>query len=463
MVADEAAIAEPQEGGEPLIYLPALHGAESALARRLKQMLARPAEVPDDLEETLAALEAEEALQLSAEQREAVLMAMKHRVFILTGGPGTGKTTTVKTLVRLLARYEQKVLLASPTGRAAKRLSEVTGEEAKTLHRTLEFAPERMNFTRDQDRPLEADVILVDEASMLDTLLANHLVKAVPPLGHLILVGDAHQLPSVGPGNVLGDLIRSRQVPSTELTRIFRQAESSLIITNAHRIHRGEFPRLVVPDGQTRSDFYFVEVEDGEEAVARVTNAVGKSLPKRFGLSPIGEIQVLCPMNRGVVGANALNGALQEALNPAAPGKPSVQVGSRVFRLGDKVIQLRNNYDKQIFNGDMGLITAIDPEEQTVLVRTLEAEIEYDFADMNELALAYAISVHKSQGSEFPAVVVPITMQHFPMLQRNLIYTAITRAKQVVVLVGTKKAIGRAVKNAEVGKRLTRLAERLKG
>ncbi|MFP5501479.1 MAG: ATP-dependent RecD-like DNA helicase, partial [Candidatus Sericytochromatia bacterium] len=344
VVADGAASAEPQEAGEPLIYLPALHGAESALARRLKQMLARPAEVPDDLEETLAELEADEALQLSTEQREAVLMAMKHRVFILTGGPGTGKTTTVKTLVRLLARYEQKVLLASPTGRAAKRLSEVTGEEAKTLHRTLEFAPERMSFTRDQDRPLEADVILVDEASMLDTLLANHLVKAVPPLGHLILVGDAHQLPSVGPGNVLGDLIRSRQVPSTELTRIFRQAESSLIITNAHRIHRGEFPRLVVPDGQTRSDFYFVEVEDPEEAVARVTNAVGKSLPRRFGLSPIGEIQVLCPMNRGAVGANALNGALQEALNPAAPGKPSVQVGSRVFRLGDKVIQLRNNY-----------------------------------------------------------------------------------------------------------------------
>ena len=364
-----------------------------------------------------------------------MLAALQSRVFVLTGGPGTGKTTTVKTIVRLLQRYEQKILLASPTGRAAKRLSEVTGEEARTLHRLLEFAPDRMAFTRDAERPLEADVILVDEASMLDTLLFNSLLKAVPPLGHLILVGDVNQLPSVGPGNVLGDVLTSGKVPSLTLTQVFRQAQESLIITNAHRIHRGESPILIVP-GTQRADFY-------------------------FGFSAVEDIQVLCPMNRGTVGANNLNGVLQQALNPAEGAKGGVAVGSRVFRLGDKVIQLRNNYDKQVYNGDMGIIRSIDPEEQVVVMQTLEAEIEYDFSDLNELALAYAISVHKSQGSEFPAVVVPMLTQHYPMLQRNLLYTAITRAKRVVVLVGTRKAIGMAVRNAEVGRRHTRLRERL--
>jgi exodeoxyribonuclease V alpha subunit len=296
---------------------------------------------------------------------------------------------------------------------------------------------------------------------MLDAPLAYSLLKAVPPLGHLILVGDINQLPSVGPGQVLGDFLRSGRVPAVTLTQVFRQAQESLIVTNAHRIHRGLPPELVVPDGQTRADCYFVEAEDPEEAARLIANVVGKSLPKRFGLSPIEDIQVLCPMNRGSVGANALNGVLQEALNPPGPGKGGVQVGARSFRVGDKVIQLRNNYDKGVFNGDMGVIRAIDPEEQSVKVQTVEAEIEYDFSDLNELALAYAISTHKSQGSEFPAVVMPMLTQHFPMLQRNLLYTAITRAKQVVVIVGTKRAIGLAVRNAEVGKRHTRLCERL--
>lgn len=461
LIETQALVAEPVPGGEPACYLPSLAAAERGAAQRLGQLIRRPAEVPDDLVETLAHLEAEEGLTLSDEQRQAVLEALQSRVFVLTGGPGTGKTTTVKTIVRLLHRYEQKILLGSPTGRAAKRLSEVTGEEARTLHRLLEFAPDRMQFTRDADRPLEADVILVDEASMLDTVLFNSLLKAVPPLGHLILVGDINQLPSVGPGNVLKDVLESERVPSRMLTKVFRQAQESLIITNAHRIHHGQLPELVVPDGQHRSDCYFVEAEDPEEAAIKIANVVGKSLPKRFGISAIEDIQVLCPMNRGSIGANNLNTILQEALNPPGPSKGGVTVGSRVFRIGDKVIQLRNNYDKQVFNGDMGIIRAIDPEEQTVLVATVDAEIEYDFSDLNELALAYAISVHKSQGSEFPAVVVPMLTQHYPMLQRNLLYTALTRAKKVVVLVGTKKAIGIAVRNAEVGKRHTRLRDRL--
>jgi exodeoxyribonuclease V alpha subunit len=461
LIETQGVVQEPVPGGEPACYLPALAAAERGAAQRLAHMLRREAEVPDDLAETLKRLEADEGLTLSDEQREAVLQALSSRVFVLTGGPGTGKTTTVKTIVRLLKAYEQQVLLGSPTGRAAKRLSEVTGEEARTLHRLLEFTPANMAFTRDADRPLEADVVLVDEASMLDTMLFNSLLKAVPPLGHLILVGDVNQLPSVGPGNVLKDVLASGKVPSKRLTQVFRQAQESLIITNAHRIHHGQSPTLIVPDGTQRSDCYFVEVEDPEEAAVKIANVVGKSLPKRFGLHPIGDIQVLCPMNRGSIGANNLNTILQASLNPSGPGKDGVQVGSRVFRLGDKVIQLRNNYDKQVFNGDMGVIQAIDPEEQVVTVQTLEAEIEYDYSDLNELALAYAISVHKSQGSEFPAVVMPMLTQHYPMLQRNLLYTGLTRAKRVVVLVGTRKAIGIAVRNAEVGKRFTRLCDRL--
>lgn len=461
LVATQGIVQEPVPGGEPACYLPALAAAERGAAQRLAHMLRRPAEVPDDLAETLARLEADEGLTLSDEQREAVIQALASRVFVLTGGPGTGKTTTVKTIVRLLKAYEQQVLLGSPTGRAAKRLSEVTGEEARTLHRMLEFAPAAMAFSRDADRPLEADVVLVDEASMLDTVLFNSLLKAVPPLGHLILVGDVNQLPSVGPGNVLKDVLSSGKVPSKMLTQVFRQAQESLIITNAHRIHHGQSPTLVVPDGTQRSDCYFVEVEDPEEAAIKIANVVGKSLPRRFGLHAIADIQVLCPMNRGSIGANNLNTILQASLNPPGPGKDGVQVGSRVFRPGDKVIQLRNNYDKQVFNGDMGVIARIDPEEQVVVVQTLDNEIEYDYSDLNELALAYAISVHKSQGSEFPAVVVPMLTQHYPMLQRNLLYTAITRARRVVVLVGTRKAIGIAVRNAEVGKRFTRLSDRL--
>ena len=453
----------PADGDEPLIWLPPLWTAETNLARRLLKLVARPAEVPADLEARLAAVQAEEAIVLSEEQRQAVLAALRNRVFVLTGGPGTGKTTTVRTIVRLLAAYDQIVVLASPTGRAAKRLAEVTGSEAKTLHRLLEFAPDRMAFTRDAERPIEADVVLVDEASMLDALLANSLLKAVPPLGHLILVGDTDQLPSVGPGNVLRDVLASARVPAVELTRVFRQAEASLIVTNAHKIRHGRMPELVVPTGEVRADCYFLEAEDPEEAVRLIVNAVGKSLPRRFGLDPVADIQVLCPMNRGVVGATNLNLRLQDALNPSRPGVAGVSVGARSFRVGDKAIQLRNNYDKQVFNGDMGVIEAIEPEEQTLTLRTVEAPIEYDFSDLSELALAFAITVHKSQGSEFPAVVVPIMTQHYPMLQRNLIYTALTRAKRVAVLVGQKKAIRMAIGQADVARRVTRLKERLEG
>lgn len=457
----EQVVVEPQPEGEPLIWLPALWYAETNLARRLLKLLARPSEVPDDLPARLAELEAAGDLQLSDEQRAAVLVAVRSRVFVLTGGPGTGKTTTVKTIVRLLSAFDQIVLLGSPTGRAAKRLTEVTGHEAKTLHRMLEFAPDRMGFTRDADRPLEADVILVDEASMLDALLANSLLKAVPPLGSLILVGDTDQLPSVGPGNVLRDILASGRVPAVELTKVFRQAESSDIVANAHKIRRGEMPNLIIPTGQVRADCYFLEAETPEDAARLIANAVGRSLPKRFGLDPVADIQVLCPMNRGAIGATALNLLLQDTLNPSRPGVAGVQVGARTFRVGDKAIQLRNNYDKQVFNGDMGVVEAIDPEDQELTLRTTDGPIAYDFSDLNELALAFAITVHKSQGSEFPAVVVPIMTTHYPMLQRNLIYTALTRAKRVAVLVGQRKAIAMAVRNADVNKRFTRLRERL--
>jgi exodeoxyribonuclease V alpha subunit len=445
---------------EAAIYLPPLWHAEQGVAKRLKRLIETPAEVPNDLEEALGLVERAEGLVLSSEQRAAVLMALHHRVFILTGGPGTGKTTTVRAIVKLLAHYEQKILLASPTGRAAKRLSEVTGHEAKTLHRLLEFQPAHMGFTRGPERPLEADVVLVDEASMLDTLLANSLLKALPPLGHLILVGDADQLPSVGPGSVLGDLLSSGRVPEITLQQVFRQAESSLIITNAHRIRRGEFPQLIVPDGKRSADCYFLEADSPESAVAKVLNAVSKSLPSRLGFERE-DIQVLTPMNRGSAGAQALNNALQAALNPALGDRPSVQSGSRVFRVGDKVIQLRNNYDKNVFNGDMGIIQGIDTEEQMVLVKHTDGTVPYDYAELDELALAYAISVHKSQGSEFKAVVIPLLTQHYPMLQRNLLYTALTRAKQVVVLVGQRRAIGMALGRNDVSKRFTGLKAEL--
>jgi exodeoxyribonuclease V alpha subunit len=430
---------------------------------------------------------AAEHVQLSEEQRAAIVLAGTRRLLVLTGGPGVGKTTTTRAIVRLLRAMRLRVLLASPTGRAAQRLAEVTGFPAQTIHRLLAFDPATRRFSHDREHPLEADAVIVDEASMLDLFLAHSLLKAIGPRTRLILVGDADQLPSVGPGNVLRDLLASGVVPIARLTKVFRQAATSLIITNAHRVNRGEFPRLVSPgtlvavedsanpgDGfalpeqeggpMVRSDCTFLEATDPETAAALLTRIASTDLPRRLGLDPLRDVQVLCPMNRGELGAHRLNERLQALLNPPAPGKPEVQRYGITLRPGDKVIQRVNNYTLQVFNGEIGQVVAIDQEEQQVIVRFADGrEVIYEYADLNELALAFAVTIHKAQGSEFPAVVLPIHTQHYPMLSRNLLYTGLTRARRAVVLIGSKKAIALAIRNVDVHRRYTALAERLQG
>lgn len=457
MVEEKALMVE-----EEAVYLPPLYYCEIGVANRLRALSERPLPLdPKLLERELAELEATERLTLAARQRQAVIEAVTNRCFILTGGPGTGKTTTTRAILKLFERLGKRVLLASPTGRAAKRLSEVTGGEARTLHRLLEFTPEKMAFARNAENPLVGDVIIVDEASMIDLTLTNSLLKAVPDSAQLLFVGDADQLPSVGAGRVLQDMLESGVVPHARLSEVFRQAEGSQLVANAHRINQGLMPELVVPDGKHASDSYFVAVDTPEEVAPKIAQIVSRSLPKRFGHHPREEIQVLCPMNRGLPGANHLNAVLQDALNPLKPDDAVAQSGSRSFRVGDKVIQLRNNYDKGAFNGDTGIVSAIDPEEQEITVAFWDQQVRYEFHELNELALAYAITVHKSQGSEYPVVVLPMTMQHYPMLQRNLLYTGLTRAKQRVVIVGSRKAIAMALRNVEGNARHTRLTQRL--
>jgi len=396
---------------------------------------------------------------LAPAQRQAVQTALTQRVTILTGGPGTGKTTALQALIRLLERAGRSYLLASPTGRAAKRLSEATGREARTIHRLLEFKPgEGTSFAHNEENPLDADMVIIDEASMLDLLLTNHLLKAIAPGTHLLLVGDVDQLPSVGAGNVLRDLIASDVAAVVRLETIFRQPEGSYIVVNAHRINQGEMP---IFDNRHAQDFFLFKVDDPEQAAALVVDLVSNRIPRRFGLAP-GKIQVLSPMHRGEAGVGNLNLLLQNALNPPADNKPQRAVGGRVFRLGDRVIQMRNNYSKEVYNGDLGTICALDLEEQTVTVDFEGRPVVYDFLEMDEMVHAYAISVHKAQGSEFPAVVVPVLTQHYMMLQRNLLYTAVTRAKRLVVLVGTPRAIAIAVRNDRVAQRYSGLVERLR-
>ena len=455
---DELAQVKAILAEDDAIYLAPFYYAEVGVANRLARLLDSPApDVPTDaIKQSITRLEGQMGVQLADAQREAIRTAVTHKAMILTGGPGTGKTTTTLGMIRLFEQFGRRVILAAPTGRAAKRMSETTDREAKTIHRLLEFSPQEMGFKRNAENPLEADVVILDEVSMVDLVLMNQLIKAVPLEATLILVGDVDQLPSVGAGNVLRDLIDSEQIPLVRLTEIFRQAQQSMIVMNAHRINQGNRPELT---GSADRDFFFLEEEDPDKAAELICDLVGRRLAKHYSLDPLDDIQVLCPMRRGRIGSEHLNQKLQETLNGEAEMLPR---GGRQFRLGDKVMQIRNNYDYEVFNGDIGRIDRLDAVEQLVTVVFPDKTVTYDLADLNELVPAYAITIHKSQGSEYRAVVVPLLTQHYMMLQRNLLYTAITRAKELVVIVGTKKALAMAVRNNRVVQRYTRLSERLR-
>ncbi|MFJ7271524.1 ATP-dependent RecD-like DNA helicase [Streptomyces sp. NPDC099050] len=462
-------VPDPQGGPDPLtaVYLVPFHRAELSLAGQVRRLLnAKEDRLPAfrdvDWDKALGWLAGRTGATLAPAQRDAVRLALTRRVAVLTGGPGCGKSFTVRSIVELARAKKAKVVLAAPTGRAAKRLAELTGAEASTVHRLLELKPGG-DAAYDRERPLDADLVVVDEASMLDLLLANKLVKAVAPGAHLLLVGDVDQLPSVGAGEVLRDLLaEGGPVPAVRLTTIFRQAQQSGVVTNAHRINTGLPP---ITDGLP--DFFLFPEEDTEEAGKLAVDVAARRVPARFGLDPRRDIQVLAPMHRGPAGAGSLNALLQQAITPARPGLPEKRFGGRVFRVGDKVTQIRNNYDKGangVFNGTVGVVTGLDLEEQRLTVRTDEdEEVAYEFAELDELAHAYAVTIHRSQGSEYPAVVIPVTTGAWMMLQRNLLYTAVTRAKKLVVLVGSRKALAQAVRTVSAGRRYTAVAARLSG
>jgi exodeoxyribonuclease V alpha subunit len=450
---------EAAEGAGTAVFLKALHAAETGLAARVRALLVQPPlPIEIDLDRALDWFEKEARIELARQQRQAIRAGLTRKVLVITGGPGTGKTTLVRGIVKILEKKRQRVLLAAPTGRAAKRLAEATGADASTLHRLLEFNPQTRQFDRNREHPLSADLLIVDEASMLDTVLAHHVLRAVPDHGRVILVGDVDQLPSVGPGRVLGDLIRSAAVEVVRLTEIFRQAERSLIVVNAHRVNQGMMPILEAVDSD--GDFFFIDRQAPEEIAETIAQLVSRRIPGKFGLDPVDQIQVLTPMNRGPLGTDSLNAALRDLLNPEGP---TVTRGGHSLRVGDKVMQVRNNYDLEVFNGDIGRVRAIDEVEQTVTVAIDGREVAYDFGSIDELVLAYACSIHKSQGSEYPCVVIPLHTTHYVMLQRNLLYTALTRAKRLAILVGEERALRVAVGNRRVRPRFTRLAERLAG
>ncbi len=450
-----------EETGDPAacdkaVYLVRFHVSEQGIARRLRDLLAHPRQLPlMDRDALLAAASRQLGLALSSQQALAVRDSVERKVMVITGGPGTGKTTIIKSIIAIQEHIGHRVLLAAPTGRAARRMSDATGREARTIHRLLEFSPKEGRFKKDEQNPLEAETFVIDEGSMIDTILMYHLLKALPLHATLILVGDVDQLPSVGAGNVLKDIIDSHVVPVVRLKEIFRQSRESMIIVNAHRVNSGLMPILT---GAGRSDFQFIEVEDPEAAVERLVGLCRERIPRKFGYHSIDDIQVLTPMHRGTVGALNLNAELQKHLNPS---KDELLRGGRTFKTGDKVMQIKNNYDKDVYNGDIGRIKRIDREEQEVYVDFYGKLVSYDLSDLDELVLAYATSVHKAQGSEYPAVVMPILVQHYILLQRNLLYTGITRGKKLVVLLGTKKALSIAVGNDKQQMRYTLLKQRL--
>ena len=462
------------EAGGEAVYPTALWAAETGVLERVEALLDHPArKVRLDVEKALEWFQQREGIELAPEQRRAVSLGLTEKVLVITGGPGTGKTTLVRAVVDILLKKSVKILLAAPTGRAAKRLSEATGMEARTIHRLLEFNAQTRHFERNAERPLTADLVILDEVSMLDVNLAWQMLRAVPDKGRLVLVGDVDQLPSVGPGRVLGDLIASGVLPVVRLSTIFRQARRSLIVVNAHRVNQGEMPVLDAGKGPTGSpegddgdggaggDFFFIPRSDPEEALETVCYLVTERIPSSFGLDPVEDIQVLTPMNRGALGAERLNAELKERLNPARPGTAEVARGSRSFRAGDKVMQIRNNYDLGVFNGDVGRIDAIDEEEGEVLCTFDDQRVTHELSSLDELVPAYACSIHKSQGSEYPCVVLPFHSQHWVMLRRNLLYTALTRARELVVVVGETRALGRAVRSSHSDRRWSLLAERL--
>ena len=455
--ATQKETALPETDKRMAVYLTPLYYSEVGVTNRVRRLVehttsrVRAGRAPGKAERL-----APSTIKLSDEQRQAVFIALDNKVTVLTGGPGTGKTTTLRALLDELDARNKRYALASPTGRAAKRLSEATGREAKTIHRLLEFKPGE-GFARDEEYPLEADMVVIDETSMLDVVLANTLLKAIPIDSHVLFVGDVDQLPSVGAGDVLRDLIRSGVPAIVRLTQIFRQAQNSLIVRNAHRINQGQMPET--PKDAT--DFFLFVKEEPEELANLIVDLVKKRIPHRFQLDPFEDIQLLAPMYQGAAGVSNLNLLLQQGLNPAGQKKGERRLSGRTFRVGDKVMQTVNNYDKNVFNGDIGRITHVDTLQQLLTVNIEGAPIVYDFLEVDELVHAYAISVHKSQGSEYPCVVIPVVTQHYLMLQRNLLYTAITRAKKLVILAGTRKALAMAVKNNKVNQRHTALDWRL--
>ena len=437
-------------------YIPGLYYAEKGTATRLRQLASIQRIETGDVAREIEAIERRIEVTFASLQKMALEKALSNSLLILTGGPGTGKTTTIQGLIALFEARSKRVALAAPTGRAAKRMSEATGREAKTIHRLLEFSPREMTFKRDFGRPLEIDALIVDEISMVDVVLMNSLMRAVPISASVVLVGDVDQLPSVGPGSVLRDTIDSGVVETVELTEIFRQARQSLIVTNAHAINAGEVPDT---ENARDADFFFIEAEDPDRVVETICDLCTERLPRAYGYDPLDDIQVLTPMYRGETGANNLNSVLQQVLNPEGH---ELERSALRLRVGDKVMQVRNNYDKDVFNGDIGRVRDIDTVNQTVSVAYPDRTVAYDYADLDEIVLAYAVSVHKSQGSEYRAVVLPLTTQHYVMLQRNLLYTAVTRAREFVVIVGSRKALRIAVRNNRVGERHTSLVERLR-
>jgi exodeoxyribonuclease V alpha subunit len=452
-------LVDVDDPADTAVFSKHLHGAESGVAARVKALLIQPPlPLEIDVDRALDWFEKQEQLELAREQRQAIRSGLTRKVLVITGGPGTGKTTLVRGIVKILEKKRQRVLLAAPTGRAAKRLAEATGSEATTLHRLLEFNPQTRQFDRNREHPLTCDLLIVDEASMLDTVLAHHVLKAVPDHGRLILVGDVDQLPSVGPGRVLADVIRSEAVEVVRLSEIFRQAQRSLIVVNAHRVNQGMMPILESVDSD--GDFFFLERKEPEAIVDTIAELVAKRIPGRFGFNPVDQIQVLTPMNRGPLGTDNLNTVLRELLNPEGA---AITRGGQTLKVGDKVMQVRNNYDLEVFNGDLGRVHAVDEVDQIVKVATDGREVVYDYGSLDELVLAYACTIHKSQGSEYPCVVIPLHTTHYVMLQKNLLYTALTRARRLAILVGEEKALRIAIGNRRVRARFTRLAERLAG